>query len=387
MKKTRVYCAILSAVFVGMAFGEVDTSQSEQSTESSAQLNSSTQIEQSAVSAAAASAQLSASIPTAEQPSDVSFTYVSKVSMLIAEAKQNYDNGFYWKSHRDFSKINKMDKSEFTEAELLAAETGYNTGCAWELNFYVSRLSLFFCLTMIALGMCLAKRGWKFTIRFIPGLNYIKDAIGRATEMGRPSMFCLGVSDMGNPETFASMPILTHIAKHTATLRNRLIIPVCAEKTLTLLQNTYREACKSVNEMRMYNPSDIRYFPGGQVYFAGATMGHMLREKPAACFYFGFWELESLLISETGQSVGAMQIAGTSSLLQIPFFIAACDYVIIGEEFYAVSASLSHEPILCGSLFGQDIVKIVFLIIIVIGTILCSLQAFASYFSSAIFNL
>ena len=304
----------------------------------------------------------------------------SEISQMIAEAKADYDAKLYWKSYQKFSKINEIDKSKLTPAESLSFNTGYEASKVWYRDYFRSRISLFFCLGMITMGMYLAKRGWQFTIRFIPGLDHIKDAIGRATEMGRPSLFCLGVSDMNHAETFASMPILKHIAKHTSTLRNRLIIPVCAEKTLTLLQNTYREACKSTNELRMYNPSDIRYFPGGQVYFAAATMGHMLRERPAACFYFGYWEMESLLLSETGQSVGAMQIAGTTSLLQIPFFIVACDYVIIGEEFYAVSASLSREPILCGSIFGQDVLKILFFIAVIIGTILCSMKAFAAYF-------
>ena len=248
------------------------------------------------------------------------------------------------------------------------------------LGFLVPRIFFILCVGLITLGMHLVKTGRRFTIRPIPGLEQLELAVGRATEMGRPALFCTGVSDTTHPEFYASMPILTRIARVSARYRNRLIIPVCMEKTLSLLQSTYETACREAGENRLYNPSDVRFFPGGQVYFAAASMGYMLKERPAACFYFGYYELESLLLSETGQVVGAMQIAGTSQLFQIPFFIAACDYVIIGEELFAVSASISGEPILSGSLFGQDCMKIVVVLSAIVGTILATLPGFGPTF-------
>ena len=241
------------------------------------------------------------------------------------------------------------------------------------LTYLVPRVFFIMCVSLITLGMHLAKKGYRFNIRPIPGLEQMEEAVGRATEMGRPSLFCTGVSDTAHPELYASMPILNKIATVSARYRNRLLIPVCMERTLTLLQTTYEEACKSIGELRAFNPTDVRFFPGGQVYFAAASMGYMLKERPAACFYFGYYELESLLLSETGQVVGAMQIAGTSQLFQIPFFIAACDYVIIGEEFFAVSASISGDPKLSGSLYGQDMVKVIVIVSVVVAAVLASI--------------
>ena len=84
-------------------------------------------------------------------------------------------------------------------------------------------------------------------------------------------------------------------------------------------------------------------------------MGAMVREKPAACFYMGvFYAERLLLLAETGNSVGAIQVAGTAMPAQLPFFVAACDYTLIGEEFFAASAYLSGEPSQLGSLRGQD---------------------------------
>jgi hypothetical protein len=63
-------------------------------------------------------------------------------------------------------------------------------------------------------------------------------------------------------------------------------------------------------------------------------------------------------------------MAGTAMPSQLPFFVAACDYTLIGEELFAASAYLSRDPKQLGSLKGQDIGKLVFLFSIIIGCIL-----------------
>jgi hypothetical protein len=71
-----------------------------------------------------------------------------------------------------------------------------------------------------------------------------------------------------------------------------------------------------------------------------------------------------------GNATGAIQIAGTDSDSQLPFFICACDYTLIGEELYAGSVYLSREPLLLGALKGQDIAKVIILGILLLGTLL-----------------
>jgi hypothetical protein len=99
----------------------------------------------------------------------------------------------------------------------------------------------------------------------------------------------------------------------------------------------------------------------------------MLRRKPAANFFMGSYFAESLLLTETGASTGAIQIAGTDSDHQLPFFVTTCDYTLIGEELYAASAYLSKEPIQIGTLRGQDIGKAFILGVIGVGTALATL--------------
>jgi hypothetical protein len=87
----------------------------------------------------------------------------------------------------------------------------------------------------------------------------------------------------------------------------------------------------------------------------------------------GAFFAESLILAETGNTIGAIQVAGTAMPAQLPFFVAACDYTLIGEEFFAASAYLSGEPDQLGSLKGQDIGKVIVFIGIVIGAGLLTL--------------
>ena len=88
-------------------------------------------------------------------------------------------------------------------------------------------------------------------------------------------------------------------------------------------------------------------------------------------------------MAETGNAAGSIQIAGTARPEQLPFFIAACDYTLMGEELYATSAYLSHEPVMLGGLKGQDFVKMLIIFSIILGVILVSLgygDSFLSWF-------
>ena len=84
----------------------------------------------------------------------------------------------------------------------------------------------------------------------------------------------------------------------------------------------------------------------------------------------GAFMAESLILAEVGNAVGAVQIAGTDSITQLPFFITACDYALMGEELHAASAYLSKEPMLLGSLKGQDWGKLLAIAAILVGVVL-----------------
>jgi hypothetical protein len=119
----------------------------------------------------------------------------------------------------------------------------------------------------------------------------------------------------------------------------------------------------------------VSYVTDEQFGYVAAVDGVMVRERPATIFLLGAFFAESLILAETGNSVGAIQIAGTARPAQLPFFIAACDFTLIGEELFAASAYLSGEPRQLGSLKGQDVGKAIAMIIIVVGVLAATVAA------------
>jgi len=212
-------------------------------------------------------------------------------------------------------------------------------------------------------------------IRPIAGLRAVDDAIGRATEMGRPILYVSGLTGVGDIATIAAMLILGHLAKRTAAYETPILVPCNDPLVMAVQREIVHEAYLEAGKPDAYDPDNIYYVTDSQFGYVAAVDGIMLREKPAANFFMGFFFAESLILAETGATTGAIQIAGTDADTQLPFFITSCDYTLMGEELYAAGAYLSRDPILLAQLKGQDLGKIAIFAMLLLGTLLVTISA------------
>ena len=224
------------------------------------------------------------------------------------------------------------------------------------------------CGSVIAYIM-LARRGMPLKVRPISGLEAVENAVGRATEMGRSCLFIPGVLDINDIQTIAGLTVLSRVAKTAAEYDAKIEVPTSKSLVMTAARETMQTAFLSAGRPEAYNPDLISYVTDEQFGYVAYVQGTMVREKPAACFYMGGFFAESLILAETGNSIGAIQVAGTAQPAQLPFFVAACDFTLIGEEFFAASAYLSGEPDQLGSLKGQDVGKLIVAAGIVLGVL------------------
>jgi len=235
------------------------------------------------------------------------------------------------------------------------------------LNILIAAIIL---SALVLIYIARARSGKDMFIRRIGGLDAVQEAVGRATEMGKPILYVPGIADINDIQTIASVTILGRVATMVAEYDADLLVPCCRALVMSTAQEIVKESYLEAGRPDAYQPGNIRYLTDDQFGYVSGVDGIMVREKPAANFYLGTFFAESLILAETGHSSGAIQIAGTAQPSQLPFFIAACDYTLIGEELFAASAYLSREPRLMGSLIGQDWGKVIILAIIVIGAIL-----------------
>ena len=211
--------------------------------------------------------------------------------------------------------------------------------------------------TFLVINIFRAKAKGSLYVRPIAGLNAIDEAIGRATEMGRAVLYVPGLSDMSEVGTFAAITILYRMAQRVAEMGCDLEVPCYDPVVMTVLDGAVRDAYSKAGRPDAFRPGCVHYVSAQQMAYVGAVNGYMLRERPAANIYMGSFYAESLLLAETGASIGAIQIAGTDKVTQLPFFVCACDYTLLGEELFAASAYLGKEPVQLATIIAQDWAK------------------------------
>jgi hypothetical protein len=248
------------------------------------------------------------------------------------------------------------------------------------LQYWDTRRTWFLVMLALVCGSVilfiqLARGGMQLKVRKIAGLEAVEEAVGRATEMGRSCLFIPGILDINDMQTVAGITVLSRVAALAAEYGATLEVPTSRSLVMTTARETVQAAFLGAGRPDAYNEDNIYYLTDEQFGYVAGVTGTMVRDKPAACFYMGAFFAESLILAETGNSIGAIQIAGTAMPSQLPFFVAACDYTLIGEEFFAASAYLSGEQHQLGSLKGQDVGKVIGGLLIVVG---CLVATFAS---------
>jgi len=227
---------------------------------------------------------------------------------------------------------------------------------------------LFIALIFFYFGK--ARRGIDMYLRPIAGIEAIDEAIGRATEMGKPILYVPGLSDIADVATIASLTILGRVARKIAEYGTPLIVPNTDPIVYTIASETVRQGYLEAGRPDAFEQDSVFFLTQSQFAYVAGVNGIMMRDRPATNFYLGMFWAESLLLAETGSLTGAIQIAGTDAVTQLPFFITTCDYTLIGEELYAASAYLGREPKQLGAVKGQDACKTVMMVMISLGFLL-----------------
>jgi hypothetical protein len=294
-------------------------------------------------------------------PGGTTFNDLGSKEKESADYMPDYVN-FYYKI-----RTATADSTVYSDSEIVGPVYSYgqwfNTGRIPVLVFVIG----FLFVTVVFIQK--AKHGAKLFVRRLAGIEAVDEAIGRATEMGKPILYVLGLGTAADIATIASYTILGRVAKKVAEYQTGLIVPCYDPITMTVAQETVRAAYMDAGRPDAYNDDIVYFVTQSQFAYVAAVNGTMLRERPATNIYMGKFYAESLILAETGAIAGSIQISGTDEIAQIPFFVVACDYTLIGEELYAASAYLGREPLLLGSLKAQDYAKAAVIILAIIGFI------------------
>jgi len=210
-------------------------------------------------------------------------------------------------------------------------------------------------------------------VRRIPGIDAIDESIGRAVEMGKPVFCSHGIANLrgatSGPQTLAGLSVLSYVAKQTVDVGAELYVPVRQPEVWPVAADIVETEYKLAGRGDEFDPDKVPFLSNNQFGYSSNYMGMMMREKPGANIMVGAYWAESLQLAETGSRIGAMQITGTANTSQIPFFLVVSDYCLIGEEIYAAGAYLTDDAPLIASLAGQDVGRIIAVILGLLGAI------------------
>jgi len=237
-----------------------------------------------------------------------------------------------------------------------------------------------FTLFILCLGVLLytiyttSMRKKKVTLRKIAGVNAIDESIGRAVEFGRPVAIDLHMGGVRSVDGVVALSYLDYIVRNTAASGANIVVGMGAPEVVPIAEEIVRVAYETSPKPEMYNPAEmINYIAPTQFGYTSGWLGLVGRTKPASVLLIGPMSAEAMIIGESGMMVGAMQIACSTSITNIPFLITSCDYVIMGEENYVGAAILSQNPVQLGCILGQDIFKILTLALILLGSLLSTI--------------
>ena len=210
-------------------------------------------------------------------------------------------------------------------------------------------------------------------VRRIPGIDAIDEALGRAVEMGRPVFCSHGIANLraatSGPQTIAGLSVLSYVAKQSLEVGAELYVPVRMPEVWPVAADIVETEFKLAGRGDEFDPDKVPFLSSNQFGYSSNYMGMMMRERPGANIMVGAYWAESLQLAETGQRIGAMQITGTANTHQIPFFLVVSDYCLIGEEIFSAGAYLTDDAQLIASLAGQDIGRIIAVILGLLGAI------------------
>lgn len=209
----------------------------------------------------------------------------------------------------------------------------------------------------------------EFSARKFEGLAKMEEAIGRATEMGKPVHWSYGMGAF-DAQYLAAFVLLEYAAGLCAKYDTRLIVSIALPEVVPMTEEVVRKAYIEQGKVESMQPEDVRFWGGSH---NPAMIGTISREQVAGNFMIGSLFHESILSIEAAARYNAIQVMGTSNTHQLPFIAAGCDAIFIGAEMFAAAAQLDATPVRVGSVRAPDLITSVFVVLMVVGALMVTM--------------
>jgi hypothetical protein len=215
-------------------------------------------------------------------------------------------------------------------------------------------------------------------VRRLVAIDAITEAVGRATETGRPVNFVIpGSIDVQKgatvPATMVSMTVLNYVARICARQDTDLYVTMMTRPSaIPLIHHNLVDAYTAEGKIDVYDAETaIRFGSGDSRTAEYFTASEAIRENIGAQIIIGPTGPAMAIIGPEGAArAGAMIVGGAIGQSSLQYMAVCCDYCLLGEEQFAVGAHITEDLVNISGLYTQDYIKFIFLAMVGLGSIL-----------------
>ncbi|MCJ7512684.1 MAG: hypothetical protein MUO23_06900 [Anaerolineales bacterium] len=228
-----------------------------------------------------------------------------------------------------------------------------------------------FAFLMVTLA--LVERRWPARFRPIPAFDALGVATERAVEAGERVHFSLGTGTLLGGETgpaLAGLSMLNRVAE-AATMSDRPPVVTAADGALVILaQDSIRAAYRRARAVDRYHASSGRLVGATPLSYAAGIPAVLNDEDASVHLMVGGYGVEGALVADVGQRKQAFTLGGTQDVQSQALLFATAENPLVGEDVFAGGAYLNVGLMHRGSLRTQDLVRVLIVTVVLVGTLL-----------------
>ncbi|HEY43794.1 MAG TPA: hypothetical protein G4O11_07415 [Anaerolineae bacterium] len=240
---------------------------------------------------------------------------------------------------------------------------------------YIGIIVLLIFLGLL-IGFAAFGRRWPTVLRPLRGFDELSTAIERAVEAGERVHLSLGTGSVIGSDSapaLAGLAMLSRIATAT-TMSDKPVVVTAGDGAMALLaQDTLRAAYERARASERFQPTSGRMLGPTPFSYIASLPILIETEDVSVHLLAGSYGAEGALAADFGEHREAFVLAGTDDAQSQALLYVVAEYPLIGEEIFAGGAYLNVGPFHIASLRTQDMVRMVIVALILLGTILSTL--------------
>ena len=226
---------------------------------------------------------------------------------------------------------------------------------------------------VLLIGLSLLKDRVKASFRTIPAFTKFIQSIGTAVERGTRVHFSLGSADVARARTGASFVGLSAVRRiaELAAASDKPPVTTSGDAALAVLSEDNLKAAYHAAGLDMqYRPDTGRVTGLTPFSYAAGSMPTIADDDISSTLLAGSFGVEVGLLTEAIERQDAFTISAADSLPAQALVYASAKEPLIGEELFAIGAYLELGRAHMASLYVQDILRWLIVVILLGGAVL-----------------